>query len=479
MASWADLWLKEKALKHVVFKMQLDKNRHQQKEEEMSKPSDFSLLSDTLALQILIKLPQQNPNSLVCKKWMCLLGQLVTSIKLLDWNFLESGRLVSRFPNLTHIDLASACIDSTKNSPILLTHRLISIHLDSEFIVGNKFVCDDNLLSLEKIDRGLRVLARGCPSLRKLVLISASEDGLSCVAEECPTLQELELHDCTDFALKGIVECKNLQILKLVGCVDGFYGSVISDIGLTILANGCKRLVKIELSGCEGSYDGIRAIGQCCDMLEEITFFDHRMDAGWIAALSFCGNLKTLRLISCKKVDPSPGPIEHLGSCPTLETLHLQRCQIRDKESANALFLVCIAVRDVVIQDCWGMHNEMFAFASICRRVKFLSLEGCSLLTTDCLESVVLSWVELQQLKVVSCNNIKDSEVTPAMSTLFSALKELKWRPDTRSLLSSDLAGTGIGKKGGRFFKKTNLLHTEQLKAPFLQMQMPLPDLID
>ncbi|KAF9600615.1 hypothetical protein IFM89_011198 [Coptis chinensis] len=178
------------------------------------------------------------------------------------------------------------------------------------------------------------------------------------------------------------------------------------------------------------------------------------MDAGWIAALSFCGNLKTLRLISCKKVDPSPGPIEHLGSCPTLETLHLQRCQIRDKESANALFLVCIAVRDVVIQDCWGMHNEMFAFASICRRVKFLSLEGCSLLTTDCLESVVLSWVELQQLKVVSCNNIKDSEVTPAMSTLFSALKELKWRPDTRSLLSSDLAGTGIGKKGGRFFKK-------------------------
>ncbi|KAF9612565.1 hypothetical protein IFM89_002161 [Coptis chinensis] len=100
------------------------------------------------------------------------------------------------------------------------------------------------------------------------------------------------------------------------------------------------------------------------------------MDAGWIATLSFCGNLKTLRRISCKKVDPSPRPIEHLGSCLTIETLHLQRCQIRDKESANALFLVCVAIRDIVIQDCWGMHNEMFAFASICRRVKFLSLEG-------------------------------------------------------------------------------------------------------
>jgi F-box/leucine-rich repeat protein 2/20 len=87
------------------------------------------------------------------------------------------------------------------------------------------------------------------------------------------------------------------------------------------------------------------------------------------------------------------------------------------------------------------------------RRVRLLSLEGCSLLTTGGLESVILNWKELERLTVISCNNIKDSEITPDLATLFSVLKELKWRPDSKSLLSAGLAGTGVGNKGGRFFK--------------------------
>ncbi|KAF8379224.1 hypothetical protein HHK36_028654 [Tetracentron sinense] len=464
--SWPDLWFKNKALKHVVLKMQLQTLSTAAKEKAKSETYETqtlddsandltSLLSDSLLLRILSKLPesQQNSNSLVCKRWLALQGSLVRSIKLLEWDFLQSGRLVSRFPNLNDVDLVRACIGSPRNSGILLTHKFISIHLDSDFFPGG-FIQEEKLLSPNSIDGGLRVLARGCPNLRKLVLIAATEDGLSSVAEECPTLQELELHCCSDLSLRGISACQNLQILKLIGIVDGFYNSVISDIGLTILAQGCRRLVKLELSGCEGSYDGIKAIGQCCQMLEELTLCDHRMDGGWLSALSFCGNLKTLRLQSCKSIDTNPGPDEHLGSCPTLERLHLQRCQVRDKQSVKAMFLVCEAVREIVLQDCWGLDNDMFSMASTFRRVKFLSLEGCSLLTTEGLESVILSWNELKRLRVVSCNNIRDSEVTPELSTLFSVLKELQWRPDSRSLLLSNLAGTGVGKRGSRFFKR-------------------------
>ncbi|XP_010264313.1 PREDICTED: F-box protein At5g51380-like [Nelumbo nucifera] len=465
-SNWTDLWFKYKTLKHkhVVFKMQLPslnaaaaaKNeKHPAKNRSLGSSKDLtSLLSDELLLRIFSKLPdsQRNPNSLVCKRWLALQGRLVRSVKLLDWSFLESGRLVSRFPNLTDIDLVTACICRPRNSGIFLSHKFISFHLDSGFSPGG-FIHGENLLSPESIDRGLRVISRGCPNLRKLALISATETGLESVAEECPTLQELELHRCTDLTLRGIAACQNLQILNLIGSVDGFYNSVVSDIGLTILAHGCKRLVKLELSGCEGSYDGIKAIGQCCHMLEELTLCDHRMDAGWMAALSFCGNLKTLRLKSCKKIDPNPGPVEHLGSCPTLERLHLQNCQVRDQQSMKSLFIVCEAVREIMFQNCWGLDNDMFSFASTCRRVKYLSLERCSLLTTDGLESVVLSWKELQRLRVVSCNNIKDNEVTPALSSLFSVLKELKWRPDSRSLFST-LSATGVGKKGGKFFKR-------------------------
>ncbi|CAK9135143.1 unnamed protein product [Ilex paraguariensis] len=467
--SWSNLWVKnKKAFNHVLFTMHLQALTKQHNQSTLTpqpnKTLDFnhptlvsdrtSLLSDEILLHILSKLPksQRNSNSLVSKRWLNIQGRLVRSLKLLDWNFLISGRLFVRFPNLIHVDLVNGSVISPRNSGILLTNKLLSLHIDSNF-EPKGFVSDKLITPVDEIDLGLKVLASGCPNLRKLVVFNASELGLLSVAEESPTLQELELHRCTDQVLRGIAAFQNLQILKLIGNVDGFYSSLVSDIGLTILAQGCKRLVRLELSGCEGSYDGIKAIGQCCQMLEELTLCDHRMEDGWLSALSYSENLKTLRFLSCKSIDRYPGPDEHLGFCPTLERLHLERCQLRDKQSVRALFFVCQAVREIVYQNCWGVDDDMFNSASICRRVKLLSLEGCSLITTGGLESVILSWKELDSLKVISCKHIKDMEVTPTLSTLFSALKDLKWRPDTKSLLSASLPGTGMGKRG-RFFKK-------------------------
>ncbi|CAL5339181.1 unnamed protein product [Camellia sinensis] len=249
----------------------------------------ISLLSDQLLLQILSKLPQSQTKSnfLVSKRWFNLQGHLVRSLKLLDWNFLSFGCLFLRFPNLIHVDLIHGCVVSPKNSGILLTCNLVSLHIDSN-VFPNGFVLENYMSSIDEVDSGLKSLAGGYPNFRKLMVINASEIGLLSVVEECPTLQELELHRRNDQVLHGIMAFQNLQILKLIGFVDGFYGSLVSDIGLTMLAQGCKRLVKLELSGCEGSYEGIKAIRQCCQMLEELTLINHRMDGGWLSALSYC-----------------------------------------------------------------------------------------------------------------------------------------------------------------------------------------------
>ncbi|EOX96340.1 RNI-like superfamily protein [Theobroma cacao] len=472
--SLSDIGFKDQALKHVFYKMQQQFQRPPGNTPSPSPPSEpdltsfqslsldptapdhTSLLSDELLLRIFSKLPisQHVSNSLVCKRWLYLSGRLVQSLKVTDWSFIISGRVFNRFPYLTDLDLVRSGIRTPRSSGILMTHKTMTVHVDTDF-TPNGFLQERALLPSNSVDQGLKMIAEKYPTLQRLVAIGASEEGLLRIAEECSTLQELELYCCGDMALKGISGIKNLQVVKLIGFIDGFYNSIVSDIGLTLLAQGCRRLVKLELCGCEGSYDGIKAIGQCCQMLEELSLRDHRMDGGWLAGLSFCGNLKTLRLKSCKSIDSSPGADEHLGSCFTLEELHLQRCQIRDKQSFKALCLVCENVRDIVLQNCWGLEDDVFSIASICRRVTLLSLEGCSLLTLKGLESVVLSCKELQRLRVMSCNNIKDTEVTPELATLFSTLKELKWRPDSRSLLSSNLAGTGMGKKGGRFFKRS------------------------
>ncbi|XP_042015513.1 F-box protein At5g51380-like isoform X2 [Salvia splendens] len=133
-----------------------------------------------------------------------------------------------------------------------------------------------------------------------------------------------------------------------------------------------------------------------------------------------------------------------------LEELHLRKCHMQGKQGVKALFVVCRSIRELVLEDCWGLDDSVFAAATIFRSIRSLSLKGCSILTTQGLESVLLSWRELDRLRVVSCNNIKDSEITAELVTLFSLLKELKWQPDSRSMLSASLAGTGIGQKGSR-----------------------------
>ncbi|XP_020263136.1 F-box protein At5g07670-like [Asparagus officinalis] len=418
------------------------------------------LLSTSSILLILSEIPLpllETPLSRCPSLTWLVSGRLrrIPSYPIRRWPSLP--RLLSRFPNLTDLNLVPAVFSSSDSRPlhcsgqVVLSRGNVSIQMDQ---VSFPTVGDCPFIDSDSIDRGLETVARGCPNLRRLS-VAGTKSGLFPVSDACDTLQEMELHCCTDLALRSVSGFRNLQILKLVGSVEGLYsGPGVSDIGLTILAHGCKRLVKLELSGCEGSYDGISAIGRCCLMLEELTLSDNRMDAGWMAGLSFCRNLKTLKLQSCRKVDEDPGPLEHLGSCRTIERVQIQRCQLRDRKSLKALFTMCESAREIMFHNCWGLDDEMFGVARICRRVKLLSLEGCSQLTTEGLESVVLLWTDLKSLTVVSCNNVRDDAVSPALSNLFTVLKEFKWRPDSRSVLAMSLAGTGMGKKGGRFFNR-------------------------
>ena len=272
------------------------------------------------------------------------------SLKVSDWEFLASGRVASRFPNLDSVDLVSACFVS----PCVLVRG--SYHQSLSFF-------EESLLSVETVDGGLRTLASACSSLRRLAVANASELGLLSVAEACCTLQELDLHKCSDTVLLGVGAFENLQILRLVvGDVDGLL--LVSDIGLMILAQGCKRLVRLELVGCGGGFNGVKEIGECCQMLEELTVCDHKMEPGWLGGIGYCENLKTLRLVSCKKIDLDLGLGEGLSrSCPALERLHLEKCQLRDKDTVKALFKVCEAAREIVFKDCWGLDNDVFSLA--------------------------------------------------------------------------------------------------------------------
>ncbi|XP_024534910.1 F-box protein At5g51370 [Selaginella moellendorffii] len=476
-----------------------------------------ALLTDEILLSILARLPGGSspyPCSLVCKRWLRLHGLLRRSLKLHEWSYLESGRLKARFPNLTDLDLTQASVLVPRNcSAVLLTHGSYTLPLTPDVvdIFPVERCIQEHELSPAALDSGLKILGDSFSGLQRLSLkdvyrersikgllrvfddsraaveekkqqpiavvtlssdrasskvvplsserapsskmVAEIEAGLAYVARSCPMLQELELLQCTDEALTAMSACRHLQIVRLVGLVTEHYLGTFTDIGLTVLANRFSRIVKLELMGCEASYHGIAAIGQCCFMLEELTLSTKGFQRGWIAALSKCSCLKKLCLVSCRNIDVDPGPPEYLGHCSALDCLKLAKCDLRDRLGFAALLSVCRNVRELEFNDCWGLEDETFSMASKCRRTRLLSLEGCSLLTTSGLEAAVMAWKDLQRLRVTFCDNIRDSEVSPALANCFASLKEFKWRPDTRSLLAASLAGTGVGQKGGRFFK--------------------------
>src|SRR5690606_2698319 len=131
-------------------------------------------LPDSLLLRILQKLPdsQNNDVSLVCTRCLNLQGRRLRTLKLPDWDFLLSGRVTSRFPELTSINLPTARLSPPRNSATHLWHTSNSLHVSSVSSNG-----EENLLPGEVIEEGLRVLGRGSRDLLKLKVIIATELG--------------------------------------------------------------------------------------------------------------------------------------------------------------------------------------------------------------------------------------------------------------------------------------------------------------
>ncbi|MFQ6652155.1 hypothetical protein Gotur_024153 [Gossypium turneri] len=106
-----------------------------------------------------------------------------------------------------------------------------------------------------------------------------------------------------------------------------------------------------------------------------------------------------------------------------------------------AMMSLCLAIDFEMLSNAIKFKSCFFCD----RRVKLLSLEGCSLLTTEGLETVILSWQDLENLIVVSCKNINESGISPTLATLFSILKELFLQLHLDPASSSTLPASGNG----------------------------------
>ena len=68
-----------------------------------------------------------------------------------------------------------------------------------------------------------------------------------------------------------------------------------SEMGLGFVAEQSLPFQELELSGCEGGYEGMKVIGQCYEVL--LTLSAPRKEGGWLTASLYCSRWKTLKLL--------------------------------------------------------------------------------------------------------------------------------------------------------------------------------------
>ncbi|KAG6468054.1 F-box protein SKIP2-like [Zingiber officinale] len=100
-------------------------------------------------------------------------------------------------------------------------------------------------------DEGLIAIAKQCPNLQELVLISVNPTvrSLGHIASNCQNLERLAICSSDTFGDAEISciasKCMALKKLCIKGCP-------VSDQGMEALAKGCPKLVKVKVKKCQG-----------------------------------------------------------------------------------------------------------------------------------------------------------------------------------------------------------------------------------
>eukprot|EP00899_Mesostigma_viride_P019363 jgi/Mesvir1/27428/Mv07220-RA.1 len=213
-------------------------------------------------------------------------------------------------------------------------------------------------------------IARHCPGLRKLDIsgcppslkalrrdrhardqhrawreVRVKDDGLAAVLQHCLQLESLNLEYCQGLSDRGVRvagdSCKKLEELNLCGTrgcqftarglmamtpqlvaletFDAYDCAGMTDAVLVAMASHCPRLKNVDVSGCPVGDEGVTALAQHCGLLSQLTVaFCRRVTFVGIAAVtSKCKALRWLCAVGCTVTTSDVQRVR--DACPHLE----------------------------------------------------------------------------------------------------------------------------------------------------------------
>ncbi|XP_073122181.1 F-box/LRR-repeat protein 3 [Henckelia pumila] len=418
-----------------------------------SDSSLFNLLTDDLMFKILRFLSDDSDFRSfrsACKSFRRLESLRRTHLRVLRPEFLPS--LVSKFPNITSLDLSACpCVDgafvihslSVSFSWTCGISRLNLSRCTGLRSPGLEMVvrCCRNLESVDvsyccgfgdleaaalsgasrlkelKLDKclnvsdvGLAKVAIGCPKLEKLSLkwcLEITDMGVEFLSKKCAQLTYLDLSflKVTRESLRWMSRMEKLEVLRIVGC------ALVDDVGLHYLGKGCPSLQVLDVSRCaklsssalvsviESQYQLSQLHASYCYIFD-LPVLNHQFK-----------DLKNLKRLTIGGALVSDFALKILGeNCLSLAEIGLGKCRGVTDMGVMQLVSRCVDLKVLDLTCCSDLTDlAILAVASSCRDLTCLKLECCNLLSETSLDCLGSECALLEEIDLTDCSGINDT----------------------------------------------------------------------
>ncbi|XVE62090.1 hypothetical protein DITRI_Ditri06bG0091700 [Diplodiscus trichospermus] len=232
-------------------------------------------------------------------------------------------------------------------------------------------------------DMGVGCIAVGCRRLKFICLkwcLGVGDLGVGLIAVKCKHIRYLDLSylPITHKCLSSILKSQYLEELVLEGC----FG--IDDDSLAVLKHKCKSLKSLDVSACQNlSHNGLSSLISRAEGLQQLT-----LAHGSPVTSSLADGLKKLSLLQSVKLDGSLITYDGLKAignwCVSLTELSLSKCSGVTDEGLSSVLTKHTGLRKLDITCCRKLTDVSIAqITNSCKSLTSLMMESCILVSRE------------------------------------------------------------------------------------------------
>ncbi|KAK3227423.1 hypothetical protein Dsin_007285 [Dipteronia sinensis] len=260
-------------------------------------------------------------------------------------------------------------------------------------------------------DMGVGCIAVGCKNLKLISLkwcLGVGDFGVGLIAVKCKEIRSLDLSylPITDKCLPSILKLQHLEDLVLEGC----FG--IDDDSLAALKHGCKSLKALDMSSCQNiSHLGLSSLASGTGGLKQLT-----LAYGSPVTLALADGLKKLSMLQSIKLDGcvvTCAGLKAIGNlCVSLKELSLSKCLGVTDEGLSSVVTKHRELSKLDITCCRKITDVSIAhITNSCTNLTSLRMESCTLVPREAFVLIGQRCPFLEELDLTD-NEIDDEGFT-------------------------------------------------------------------